>query len=121
MGQIKGVSFSEEHKKRISLAVMGKKNHNWKGDKVSYKVLHQWVRRHLEKPEICPCCNKNKVYDVANISQEYKRDLKDWEWLCRKCHMEKDGRMDKFLKVRWTSEKDWEKRTGLVRSQAKVD
>ena len=37
--------------------------------------------------------DKNPPYDLANISQEYRRDVDDFEWLCRSCHMKKDGRI----------------------------
>jgi hypothetical protein len=70
----------------------GEKNHNWKGDGVGYIGLHGWVKRNLKKPKKCQDCKKEKGLDLANISQEYKRDLDDWEWLCRRCHMIKDGR-----------------------------
>ena len=30
---------------------------------------------------------------------------KDWEWLCHKCHMTKDGRLEKFLKLPMTEER----------------
>lgn len=69
------------------------KNPNWAGDNVGYSALHLWVQRRLEKPKFCSKCKlPNKKLDLANISQEYKRDLSDWEWLCRSCHMEADGR-----------------------------
>ncbi len=38
--------------------------------------------------------------DLSNKSGKYKRDLIDWEWLCRRCHMIKDGRLDKLHKKR---------------------
>ena len=38
-------------------------------------------------------------YDCANISGEYHRDVDDFEWLCRRCHMVKDGRLEKL--IRW--------------------
>lgn len=70
------------------------KNHpNWKGDNVSYKSLHQWVRRHKLKPEVCEECNKNKSYDIANISGKYKRDIHDYQWLCRSCHKNFDRKI----------------------------
>jgi len=73
---------------------LGDKNPMWLGDKVSYKPLHAWVRRHKVKLDFCENCKEGKALDLANISQEYKRDIDDWEWLCRKCHMTKDGRMN---------------------------
>ena len=73
----------------------GDKSSAWKGDKVGYQGLHVWVRRHLPKPRLCQDCETVPPYELANISQEYKRDLNDWEWVCRKCHMEKDGRLER--------------------------
>lgn len=72
---------------------LGSKNGQWKGSAVGYHALHDWVKRRIPKPDICQCCMERPPQDVANISQEYKRDLKDWEWLCRRCHMNKDGRI----------------------------
>ena len=77
---------------------MGNKNGMWKGDKVGYFSLHEWVRIHKPKPESCEICKLVKGLEIANISQEYKRDLSDWEWICRRCHMQKDGRLAKFIK-----------------------
>jgi len=70
------------------------KNPMWKGDEVGLKALHEWIRDHKLKPKFCERCKKNKPYDLANISGEYKRDINDFEWLCRKCHMESDGRLN---------------------------
>lgn len=68
-------------------------NPQWKGKKVGYVALHVWVKSRLKKPDFCQVCKKNPPYDLANISQKYKRDLSDWEWLCRSCHMNSDGRI----------------------------
>src|SRR3990167_2185838 len=38
--------------------VSGEKNYAWKGEKVSYRGLHQWVRRNLGKPTKCSHCNR---------------------------------------------------------------
>jgi hypothetical protein len=75
------------------------KNGQWKGNNVSKNPLHQWIKRYKPKILLCECCNTNKSYDLANISQEYKRELNDWEWLCRKCHMTKDKRLLALAKV----------------------
>jgi hypothetical protein len=56
-------------------------------------AIHHWIKRRKPKPLLCERCGKSPVKDCANISGEYKRDLNDYEWLCRKCHQEKDGRM----------------------------
>ena len=75
-----------------------KGNINWKGDNVGYNSLHEWIRNRKQKPEFCEYCAKKQPTDLANISQKYKRDVNDFEWLCRKCHMKKDGRLEIFIK-----------------------
>ncbi len=71
----------------------GSKNGMWKGDKAGYGALHEYLVSHNPKPTLCVRCNSRPPYDLANISGNYTRDIDDYEWLCRKCHMEKDGRL----------------------------
>ena len=66
------------------------KNHMWKGDKVGYTSLHQWLYRKLGQPNKCEHCGKNKKCDWANKSGKYKRIVSDWIRLCRKCHIKFD-------------------------------
>lgn len=80
-------------RRKISLSRVGSKNPAWRGDRASYSAVHSWVRRNLVKPKLCQSCQVVPPLDVANISQKYLRDLSDYEWLCRKCHMKKDGRL----------------------------
>lgn len=72
-------------------------NPMWKGDDVGYEGLHGWIKTHLKKPKECQACFKEKRLDLANISQKYFRKISDWEWLCRKCHMAKDGRRKNLI------------------------
>jgi len=77
---------------------LAERNPIWKGDKISYGGLHLWVKARVPKPEKCVVCNERKAIDLANISfhfnkDTYTRDLTNWRWLCRKCHMLEDGRM----------------------------
>ena len=76
----------------------GSKNGMWKGNNVGMVALHEWIKNHKPKPKLCVNCKKNEPYDLANISGKYKRDINDFEWLCRKCHMTKDGRLKKLQK-----------------------
>jgi ribosomal protein S27AE len=69
------------------------RNGNWQGDKVGYAGIHRWVTTNKQKPETCEICGEKKKLELSNISQEYKRDLSDWRWICRRCHMRSDGRM----------------------------
>lgn len=94
-----GFRHTQEAKKRISESHTGSGNPAWKGDSVGYGALHSWVRRRLPNSGFCSDCGqKKKRLDLANISQEYKREVGDWEWLCRKCHMRKDGRLSELEK-----------------------
>ncbi len=79
-----------------SLSKIGSKNPAWKGDSVKYGSLHDWVRSKKKKPSRCQDCSKKKKVELANISGKYKRDLSDWEYICRKCHMDKDGRSEQL-------------------------
>jgi len=69
-------------------------------ENVSYKTLHQWVRRNFPVPKICPSCGTEKKVDACNISGKYKRELSDWKYQCRKCHMKEDRRLFSFNKNR---------------------
>jgi hypothetical protein len=75
------------------------KNPQWKGDRVSYKGLHQWARRHVPKPTACPDCGENAPLEICNESGRYLRDIADWKWRCRRCHMKSDGRLDRLKKM----------------------
>jgi len=94
---------------RSNFGTRGENNSMWKGDHVGYAAIHCWVHRHKPKPSLCEKCGEAPAYDAANISGEYKRDLTDWEWLCRKCHMISDGRLQKLKKYKhgnqWFSKK----------------
>lgn len=89
-----GFNHTSQTKEKIGLANNGTKNGMWK-EKVSYKGLHRWVRRNLIKikPLMCENCKTTKNVDCANKSNKYLRDLSDWKWLCRKCHMLEDNRI----------------------------
>jgi len=97
------VKLSKKAIKNIRLAKIGAKNPNWKGDKIkSYEGLHSWVKNRVKKPKLCPHCKERPVHDLCNISHTYNpktytRDLKNWKWLCRKCHMIEDGRLEVLM------------------------
>lgn len=65
---------------------------NWKGDKVGYSALHEWVKRMLGKPRFCEHCKRtDKIkYEWANKSHSYRRDVNDWVRLCTLCHHKYD-------------------------------
>lgn len=76
----------------ISQSNQGINNGQWK-DNPKLTTLHEWVFNHKEKRQNCENCNQNKRLDLANISQKYLRDINDYKWLCRSCHMKMDYKL----------------------------
>jgi len=84
------------------IAKKGKANVNWSGEKISRQSIHGWIRLNYKKPKLCQDCGIKVPYDLANISptynpETYTRDIKNWRWLCRSCHMKSDGRSKKLF------------------------
>ena len=67
----------------------GDKHWKWKGDKVGYDGIHDWVRLRKGTPRKCEKCGteKAKIYDWANIDHKYRRVLEDYIRLCKSCHI----------------------------------
>lgn len=87
----KGRKLTIEHRKKLKdnwNGKSGEEDSSWKGDKVGYSGLHNWVRKKLGTPSYCAYCQTTtaKKFEWANISHSYKRDLGDWIRLCTKCH-----------------------------------
>jgi hypothetical protein len=103
-----GKHHSEEAKIKIGLANKGHKglsginSPNWKGDKVGYDGLHDWIQRERGNPQQCEFCGTTtaKRYEWANKSHEYKRDLTDWIRLCPSCHKRYDDVGKKVWEIR---------------------
>ena len=103
-----GKKFSEEYRKKLSIAHKGLNkglnNYLWKGKDVSYSGLHHWIKREVGKATECEniFCNyprlsakgvlmiKPKRYEWANISGNYERDILDYVQLCSSCHAKYD-------------------------------
>jgi hypothetical protein len=93
----RGKIITEETRKKTSESLKGRylneKNRFWKGDDVSYRALHGWIRRHLPKPkdDMCMLCQQNQFKEVACITSIYNREFKNWAWFCHKCHCKWDN------------------------------
>ncbi len=77
-------------------AKLGERNPMWKGNDLTYAGVHDRMRKRVKKPKWCARCKKKAPRDLANKSGKYLLDKTDWEYLCRKCHMDSDGRNDKL-------------------------
>lgn len=71
-------------------------NVNWVGNKIKYKSLHYYLKNKKIKPKFCERCGQKPPYDIAlKEGKKYTRNIDDYEWLCRRCHMVDDGRLEK--------------------------
>ena len=61
-----------------------------KKDRRLYESIHRWARRNIEKPNLCSRCHRELPLELSNNSRLYSLDIRDWEWICHKCHGEKD-------------------------------
>lgn len=89
---------------KSSISKLSEKNPNWVGDKIGRHAVHDWIKRRFPKPTLCQICKIKEPMDLANKSKTYNkktytRDLKNWSWLCRRCHMISDGRLRLFIKM----------------------
>lgn len=112
---LKGTKHLESTKIKMSLAskgrekpnIQGSKHYLWKGDEVSYLGMHGWVARRLGKARICEYADNSCKgrFEWSNKSQQYKRDLDDWQQLCISHHRRYDGiKPTKLLKGRILTE-----------------
>lgn len=97
-GQTATWSLGNEYRKGIPNLkpnrMFGTTNPKWKGDKVGYSALHDWVQSHLGTPNTCEHCFKtglsgHKIH-WANKSRNYLRKKDDWLRLCVQCHKNYD-------------------------------
>lgn len=83
-----GLPMKERSKRKMS----GTNNYNWKGDEVGYFGIHRWITRKYGRADHCSFdSDHGGLFEWANISGTYKRDIGDWSQLCVKCHREYDN------------------------------
>ena len=64
---------------------------------ISYAYLHELLRiRLMQKiPLTCINCGSTNNVELANLNDHvYSMDISDYTFLCRKCHIEFDGRLN---------------------------
>ena len=73
------------------------KHHSYKDAKVKYSTIHTWINRRKPKPLCCELCGEIKDTELALKGKIYTRNIHDYWYLCRKCHMITDGRLEKAI------------------------
>lgn len=90
----KGHQNPPEHYKKLANLLKDEGHPAWKGNKVSYRGLHQWVRRNKGHCHECSKCgfqsDKPRLIQWANIDGKYRRNLDDFIPLCVSCHKNHD-------------------------------
>lgn len=70
----------------------GKENQNWKGDKVGYYGIHDWLQLHFGKANKCEQCGSVKTIQWAKLKgKKYERKRENFWQLCARCHVFYDG------------------------------
>ena len=67
-GKRKDYFHTTEWRKKFGQGKTGIKNHNWSGDKPSYRALHKWVQKWKGKPKVCSQCNSSPLISSVLIS-----------------------------------------------------
>jgi len=104
-GHIKSCGCSRKkgnsgHFKKGHKLFVGERNPQWKGENVKYRALHKRMYDLVKKPKKCKICKNKKPLQLANKSQKYLYDKKDWMWLCSLCHSRYDHNW-KMIKGNW--------------------
>ena len=78
--------------------ISNKNHYGWKGDKVSVKGIHMWLKTKFPRPKKCQQCGKmgEKINGRWTIEwsllkgKKYERKRENFIRLCRSCHMKYD-------------------------------
>lgn len=97
------------------LSRSGENHWNYKGDKLGYNALHDWIVNHYGSANHCDNCGNTKIPEGRKRWFEwsnngiYDRNPKNWEQLCIPCHRTKDG-WDKQIRQKFLNSRCWEGR-----------
>jgi hypothetical protein len=76
---------------------LGKKRFDMRNDKSfkknnpnEYSKVHKWVYKNLADAGKCELCGSEKKLVWSNKNHLYKKDRKDWQRLCQRCHKRYD-------------------------------
>lgn len=101
----KGIPRTEEEKRKMSLAKLGKPNPLIAGDlnpmykpdrNIGYAQKHRVMRKKFEDIKVCQKCGSDYDLELSNISGKYLLEESDWQKLCINCHKKYDNIVRNF-------------------------
>lgn len=63
-----------------------------KHDSNEYNKIHNWIRERKQKPEFCEDCKIVKPKELHCVNHNYIRDIDEFVWLCKSCHIKRMNR-----------------------------
>jgi hypothetical protein len=69
----------------------GKKQRRSDLTSTEYEYLHKEMRKQKPQPKRCQICKQVPPYDLACVG-EYESNPKNFKWMCRKCHVNRDDK-----------------------------
>jgi hypothetical protein len=77
----------------------GESSNSWVGDKIQKDSIHSWVARKWGSPKKCEICGTedSPKFEWSNKNHTYKRDRKDWQRVCKKCHFAYDIEHNNYI------------------------
>ncbi len=97
----KGTKHSEDTLRKMRLVKygVGENARVWKGDKITYSGIHEWLRRNFGKSIHCDKClvpgkklsdGRWSIQYALREGFEYKRRRENFQPLCQSCHRKQD-------------------------------
>ncbi len=71
----------------------GKNNPNFKPNSIKFSTIHMFIGKRKEKPDKCERCKKENCRIELSFNHDlgdYTRNPNDYEYLCCKCHKQRD-------------------------------
>lgn len=95
----KGYRQSPDHVRNKAAAVTGEGNGQWTGDAASPNAGHLRAARMYPDPGMCTGCGKKRAERHHKDGNPANNDPSNIDFLCRRCHMEADGRLGRFRRM----------------------
>lgn len=94
-----GLKANEQVRRRaISVSRLKEKNHNWKGNNASPHSARDRARLKFKIKKPCEVCGSTKAERHHKDGNPYNNSSENIIFLCRKHHMEADGRLKQLIK-----------------------